>query len=67
MKLRPYAFCDVENVDGFGESGHKNAIYCIKRNVTEFVKVCANYSKVGNYTSMKSLYGLVSVYIKQQK
>ncbi len=35
----PYDFHDVENTDGIAESSHKNGIYSLTRNVTEFVKV----------------------------
>ncbi len=30
---------DAENVDGIMESSHKNGIYCITRNITEFAKL----------------------------
>ncbi len=36
--LGPYDFCDVENTNIIAESSHKNRIYCITGNVTEFVK-----------------------------
>ncbi len=32
------------------EISHKNGIYCILWNVTEFVKLWMNSSKVGHYT-----------------
>lgn len=34
----PYDFCDVKIADRIMESIHKNRIYCVMRNVTEFVK-----------------------------
>ncbi len=37
--LGPYDFRDAENADGITESSHKNRIYSLTRNVTEFVKV----------------------------
>ncbi len=40
--LGPYDFRDAENVDGITESSHKNVIYSLTRNVTEFVKVWMN-------------------------
>ncbi len=38
----PYDFHDAENADGISESSHKNGIYSLMRNVTEFVKVWMN-------------------------
>ncbi len=38
----PYDFRDTENADGIAESSHKNGIYSLTRNVTEFVKVWMN-------------------------
>ncbi len=46
----PYDFRDAENADGIAESSHRNGIYSLTRNVTEFVKVWMNESKVGHYT-----------------
>ncbi len=46
---------------------HTNWIYCIVRNVTEFVKFWMNKSKVGQYTYNKMRYVLVSVNIKLYK
>ncbi len=66
MLLGLYDFCDAENVDGITESSHKNGIYCITRNVTEFSKFWMNKSEVGQYTYIKTWYGLVSVNIKPQ-
>ncbi len=63
----PYDFCNVENTDRLAESSHKNGIYCITRNVTEFAKFWMNKSKVSQYISNKSRYGLVSVNINSQK
>ncbi len=40
--LGPYDFCDAENADGIAESSHKNGIYSLTWNVTEFVKVWMN-------------------------
>ncbi len=37
-----YDFRDAENADGIAESSHKNGIYSLTRNVTEFVKVWMN-------------------------
>ncbi len=36
--IRPDDFCDAENADEIAESSHKNKIYCITLNVTEFAK-----------------------------
>ncbi len=36
--IAPYDFHSAENMDGITESSYKNGIYCITRNVTEFVK-----------------------------
>ncbi len=38
----PYDFRDAENADGIAESSHKNGIYSLMWNVTEFVKVRMN-------------------------
>ncbi len=38
----PYDFHDAENTDRIAESSHKNGIYSLMRNVTEFVKVWMN-------------------------
>ncbi len=38
----PYDFHDAENADGIAESSHKNGIYSLTQNVTEFVKVWMN-------------------------
>ncbi len=40
--LGPYDFHDAENADGIAESSHKNGIYSLMKNVTEFVKVWTN-------------------------
>ncbi len=40
--LGPYDFRDAENADGIVESSHKNGIYSLTQNVTEFVKVWMN-------------------------
>ncbi len=40
--LGPYDFRDAENADGIAESSHKNGIYSLMQNVTEFVKVWMN-------------------------
>ncbi len=40
--FRAYDFRDAENADGIAESSHKNGIYSLARNVTEFVKVWIN-------------------------
>ncbi len=40
--VEPYDFHDAENTDGIAESSHKNGIYSLTRNVTEFVKVWMN-------------------------
>ncbi len=45
-----YDFHDAENVDGIAKSSHKNRIYCIMQNATEFAKFWMNKSKVGKYT-----------------
>ncbi len=37
--VQAYDFRDAENADGISESSHKNGIYSLTRNVTEFVKV----------------------------
>ncbi len=37
--IGPYDFRDAENVDRITESSHKNRIYSLMRNITEFVKV----------------------------
>ncbi len=50
QNVGPYDFRDAENVDGIAESSHKNGIYSLTWNVTEFVKVWMNYSKVGHYS-----------------
>ncbi len=63
----PYDFHDAENVDRIVESSPKNGIYCITRNITEFAKFRIDKSRVGQYTEMKTQYGLVSVNIKLQK
>ncbi len=47
--IEPYDFRNVENVVETLESVHKNWIYCIVRNVTEFAKFGVNKSK-GQYT-----------------
>ncbi len=41
-RIGPYDFRDAENTDGIAESSHKNGIYSLTRNVTEFVKVWMN-------------------------
>ncbi len=41
-QLGPYDFRDAENAEGIAESSHKNGIYSLTRNVTEFVKVWIN-------------------------
>ncbi len=46
----PYDFRDAENADVIAESSLKNGIYSLTRNVTDFVKVWINESKVGHYT-----------------
>ncbi len=38
----PSDFRDAENTDGIAESSHKNGIYSLTWNVTEFVKVWMN-------------------------
>ncbi len=38
----PYDFRDAENADGIAEYSHKNGIYSLMWNVTEFVKVRMN-------------------------
>ncbi len=58
-----YDFRDAENVDGIPESSHKNGIYCIKWNVTEFAKFWMDISKVGKLHLNQARYGLVSVNI----
>ncbi len=40
--VEPYDFHDAKNMAGIAESSHKNGIYCITRNVTEFVKFWMN-------------------------
>ncbi len=40
--VRLYDFRDAENASGISESSHKNGIYSLTRNVTEFVKVWMN-------------------------
>ncbi len=47
-ELGPSDFRDAENPDGIVESSHKNGLYILTRNVTEFVKVWMNSSKVGH-------------------
>ncbi len=42
LHLGPYDFRDAENADGMAEISHKNGIYSLTRNVTEFVKVWMN-------------------------
>ncbi len=42
LTIGPYDFRDAENTDGIAESSHKNGIYSLTRNVTEFVKVWMN-------------------------
>ncbi len=41
-QVGPYDFRDAENADGITESSHKNGIYSLPLNVTEFVKVWMN-------------------------
>ncbi|ROL46392.1 Inactive dipeptidyl peptidase 10, partial [Anabarilius grahami] len=41
-QVGPYDFRDAENADGIAESIHKNGIYYITWNVTEFVKFLMN-------------------------
>ncbi len=48
--VQPYDFRNAENVDAISESRFKNGIYSLARNVTDFVKVWMNESKVGRYT-----------------
>ncbi len=48
--IGPYDFHDVENADGITESSHRNRIYHITRNVTEFAKFWMDTSKVGQCT-----------------
>lgn len=50
-------FCDAENADAITGSSHKNRIYCITRDVTEFVKL--DKQKVGQYI-LNLIYRLVS-------
>ncbi len=45
IHVGPYDFCDAENTDGIAESSHKNGIYYIKWNVTEFVKFLNEFIK----------------------
>ncbi len=40
--IGPYYFPNAENTDRIAESSHKNRIYSLMRNVTEFVKVWIN-------------------------
>ncbi len=40
--LGPYDFRNAESADGIVESSHKNRIYSLTRNVTEFIKVWMN-------------------------
>ncbi len=42
LTIGPYDFRDAENTDGIAESSHKNGIYSLTWNVTEFVKVWMN-------------------------
>ncbi len=42
-------------------------MYCITLNITEFAKLRIDKSRVGQYTEIKTQYGLVSVNIKLQK
>ncbi len=58
---------DVENVDWIVEYSHKNGIYCVTRNVIKFATFWMDKSKVGNYTWIKTWYGLMSVNINLQK
>ncbi len=46
----PYDFRDAENADRNTKSCHKNGIYCIKHNVTEFAKFWMGTSKGGQCT-----------------
>ncbi len=39
-ELGPYDFRDAEKADGIAESSHRNGIYCITWNVTDFAKFC---------------------------
>ncbi len=38
LTIGPNDFSDAENADRIVESSHKNGIYCITRNVTEFAQ-----------------------------
>ncbi len=44
-KTGPCDFRDVENVDRFTKSSHKNLIYHITRNIMELAKFWINTSK----------------------
>ncbi len=54
-----------KNTDWFVESSHKNGM-SITLNVTEYATFWMNKSKEGQYTWIKTQYGLVSVNIKPQ-
>ncbi len=56
-----YEFHDAQNINRIAESSPKNWIYCISLNITEFAKLRIDKSRVGQYTEMKTQYGLVSV------
>lgn len=38
----PFHFRHAENADGIAESNHKNVLYCITGNVTEFGNIWMN-------------------------
>jgi len=40
--LGPYDFRNAQSADRIAESSHKNRIYSLTRNVTEFIKVWMN-------------------------
>lgn len=47
FNVGPYDFRDPENMYGITESSHKNEIYCITRNATEFAETWMDKSNVG--------------------
>ncbi len=53
--LGPYDFSDVENMDGIVKSSHKNGIYCIMWNVTEFVTLWINQKLVNQIAIWTSI------------
>ncbi len=65
--LGPYDFHDAENTDGIVESSHKNGIYSLMQNVTEFSQSLEELIKSMSLNENKSRYGLESVNIKPQK